>query len=107
MNNHSKRAYAAFKSGVMIAAGSDAGVIEHGTNSRELEWYVKIGLSEREALGAATLNTAKLLGMENQIGSIETGKIADIIAVHKSPLEDIKNLQNIKFVMKKWYSHLS
>ena len=100
MKNHPARAFAAYKAGVQFAAGSDAGVTEHGNNVRELEWYVKIGMSEMEAIKSATVNGAKLIGMVDKLGSLEGGKLADIIAVKGNPLKDITALRHIHFVMK-------
>ncbi len=99
MDQHPKRVAGAFKAGVKIAAGSDAGVVPHGNNARELFWYVKIGMSEAEALRAATIVNAELLQMENDLGSIEAGKYADIIAVAADPLADIEALNQVQFVM--------
>ena len=84
----------------MIASGSDAGVVPHGENARELEWYVDIGLTEMEAIATATVNTAKLLGEEESLGTLEAGKYADLIAVSGNPLEDISELTDVDFVMK-------
>ena len=100
MANHPSRAAAAHKAGVMIAAGSDAGVVPHGENAHELEWYVKIGLTEMEAITSATRNGADLVGMADKLGSLTPGKYADIIATPKSPLENISNLRTVVFVMK-------
>ena len=90
----------AYKSGVRFANGSDAGVVRHGDNARELEWLVDIGMSPAEAIEAATMNAAELLGLEGEIGTIEAGKSADIIAVANNPLADITALKEIDFVMK-------
>ena len=97
---HPKRVAEGFKKGVMIASGSDAGVVPHGENARELEWYVDIGLTEMEAIETATVNAAKLLGEEESLGTIEAGKFADLIAVSGNPLEDISELTDVDFVMK-------
>ncbi|MEQ9278110.1 MAG: amidohydrolase family protein [Balneola sp.] len=91
----------ALKGGVKIAFGTDSGVSKHGENAREFEIMVDYGMSESHAIKTATLNAAELLGMRDQIGSIEEGKSADIIAVDKNPLEDISELKNITFVMKR------
>lgn len=90
----------ALKGGVKIAFGTDSGVSKHGENAREFEIMVDYGMSESQAIKTATLNAAELLGLKDQIGSIEEGKSADIIAVDKNPLEDISELKNITFVMK-------
>ena len=94
------RMYEAFKAGVQLAAGSDAGVSPHGKNAYELEIYVKYGLTPTEAITTATVNAARLIGMEDKLGTIEAGKIADIIAVEVDPLQDIKALQNVSVVIK-------
>jgi imidazolonepropionase-like amidohydrolase len=90
----------AFAAGVKIASGSDAGVVPHGQNARELEWYVDIGLSEMEAIVTATVNAAELLGQSDHLGRLEEGRFADMIAVPASPLENISALFNVDFVMK-------
>jgi len=90
----------AYKAGVNIAFGTDAGVFIHGYNAKEFEYMVEAGMPPVEALKAALLNNARLLKMDTQIGSIETGKFADIIAVDENPIKNIKTLQTVKFVMK-------
>jgi len=90
----------ALNGGVNIAFGTDSGVSKHGENAREFEIMVKYGMKEDHAIKSATLNAAELLGMENQLGSIEKGKYADIIAVDNNPLENISELKTITFVMK-------
>ncbi len=99
METHAARVAAAYKAGVKIAAGSDAAVTKHGDNARELYWYVKIGMSEAEALRSATIVNAELLQKEEELGAIEAGKFADIIAVDSDPLEDIEALADVGFVM--------
>lgn len=84
----------------MIASGSDAGVVPHGENARELEWYVDIGLTQMEAIVTATVNAAMLLGEAQDLGTLEPGKFADLIAVSENPLEDISALTDVDFVMK-------
>ena len=85
--------------GVKIAFGTDAGVSKHGRNADEFELLVKYGLTPVEAIKAATLNAADLLGLASEIGSIEAGKSADIIAVAGDPLSDVKLLKSVGFVL--------
>lgn len=99
-SEHPKRVAGAFEAGARIASGSDAGVVPHGENARELEWYVDIGLTEMEAIVTATVHAADLLGESEDLGTLEDGKFADIIAVAESPLEDIAALKEVAFVMK-------
>jgi imidazolonepropionase-like amidohydrolase len=89
----------AYPAGVKIAYGTDAGVSKHGRNADEFELLVKFGMPPVEALKAATVNGADLLGLSSEIGTIEPGKSADIIAVAGDPLADVKVLKNIAFVM--------
>jgi imidazolonepropionase-like amidohydrolase len=90
----------ALKGGVKIAFGTDSGVSKHGTNAREFVLMVKYGMNNEEAIKSATLNAADLLGMSNSIGSIESGKLADIIAFDENPLNDITVMLDVEFVMK-------
>lgn len=90
----------ALRRGVKFANGSDAGVVIHGNNVRELEWLVEIGMTPEQALAAATLNTAELFGLSDQIGALQEGMLADIIAVQGDPLTNISDLRKIDFVMK-------
>lgn len=90
----------AYKRGVKIAFGTDAGVFPHGENYREFVYMTEVGMPNLEAIQAATLNGALLLGIENTLGTIESGKIADIIAVSGNPDQDIKVMKNVIFVMK-------
>jgi imidazolonepropionase-like amidohydrolase len=86
---------------VQMAVGSDSGVVPHGTNGREFVLLVQWGgLSNMDAIVAGTLNGAKLLGWDKNIGSLTTGKWADIVAVSGDPLSDIENIQKVVFVMK-------
>lgn len=86
---------------VQIALGTDAGVIPHGTNAKEFGLMVDWGgLAPLQALTAGTLNAAKLLGWDKRVGSIEAGKLADIVAVPGNPLEDIRRTEQVSFVMK-------
>lgn len=90
----------AYKSGVKIAFGTDAGVYAHGKNYIEFQYMVEAGMPPMEAIKAATTSAADLLGMSNKIGSISKGKFADIVAVDGDPLTDIKTMKNMAFVMK-------
>ena len=90
----------AYKKGVKIAFGTDAGVQPHGTNWEEFVFMVKNGMPEMEAIQSATMETAKLLRIDDTLGSIETGKIADIIAVKGDPIKDISVLKDIALVIK-------
>ncbi|WP_371815508.1 amidohydrolase family protein [Erythrobacter sp. JK5] len=85
--------------GVKIAFGTDAGVFPHGENAGEFALMVKGGMSNREALAAATNIAAQIIGMENEIGKIAVGYSADIIAVGGNPLDDVTVLENVDFVM--------
>ena len=100
LDKHGPRMMAAYRGGVTIAAGSDAVIGIHGNNARELELYVKEGMPAADAIKAATVNGALLIGREAELGTIETGKIADIIAVGADPIADITALQHVSFVMK-------
>lgn len=86
--------------GVPMAVGSDVGPFPHGTQAREFELMAKYGMAPLATLQADLLNGAKLLGWEGQIGALEPGYLADIIAVAGDPLQDLKALQNVSFVMK-------
>ncbi|WP_306551389.1 amidohydrolase family protein [Daejeonella sp.] len=90
----------AYKSGVKIAFGTDAGVFAHGKNYKEFEYMLEAGMPAMEAIKSATMNAADLLGITERTGSIEKGKSADIIAVNGDPLKDIKVLSLMNFVMK-------
>jgi len=90
----------AYKRGVKIAFGTDAGVQAHGTNWKEFVYMVKFGMPAIETIQSATINTAKMLGIDSTLGSIEVGKIADLIAVDGNPIQDINVMEKISFVMK-------
>ncbi|MGV3539172.1 MAG: metal-dependent hydrolase family protein, partial [Rufibacter sp.] len=90
----------AYKEGVKIAFGTDAGVFMHGKNAKEFEYMVEAGMPAMEAIKSATVYAADLLGMSQKLGSIEKGKLADLVAVPGDPLQDIKVLQQVSFVMK-------
>jgi imidazolonepropionase-like amidohydrolase len=86
--------------GVKIAFGTDAGVSMHGRNADEFELMVKFGMTPGQAIAAATVNAADLLGLSEQVGTLEPGKQADLIAVEGNPLEDVTVLKDVKLVMK-------
>lgn len=90
----------AYKKGVPIAFGTDAGVFPHGENAIEFGFMVEAGMPAVEALQAATITNARLLGHESDLGQLKAGFIADIIAVNMSPLKDVKTLEDVVFVMK-------
>jgi imidazolonepropionase-like amidohydrolase len=100
---HSESISRAHKSGVKISMGTDAGVMPHGTNLRELGLMVNIGMNPMEAIVATTKKAAECLGWEDRVGTLQAGKLADLIIVRKNPLQDIHslaNVDNIVFVMK-------
>jgi imidazolonepropionase-like amidohydrolase len=86
--------------GVPIAMGSDVGPFPHGTQAREFVLLVRFGMTPLAAIQAGTLNGAKLLGWQGQIGALKSGYLADIVAVPGNPLNDITALQKVTFVMK-------
>ena len=90
----------AYKKGVKIAFGTDAGVFKHGVNGKEFGFMVEAGMPAMETLQSATITNAKLLKMENEIGKIKKGFIADIIAVNDDPTKNISTMENVVFVMK-------
>lgn len=89
----------AYKRGVKIAFGTDAGVYSHGKNWMEFIYMTEAGMPILEAIQCATLNAADLLG-DDRIGVIEKDKLADIIAVDGDPTKDVTSMSRIKFVMK-------
>jgi imidazolonepropionase-like amidohydrolase len=97
----------AHKAGVNIAYGTDSGISIHGSNAEEAVLMVKAGMSPMDVIVSATINAADLIDMSESIGTIEDGKFADIIAVSRSPLDDIEELLDVDFVMKggKVYKH--
>ncbi|RYZ98668.1 MAG: amidohydrolase family protein, partial [Sphingobacteriaceae bacterium] len=90
----------AYKAGVKIAFGTDAGVYMHGKNWKEFVYMVEAGMPAIEAIRTATVGGAELLGVSDILGSIEKGKLADIIAVNGDPLADINVMEKVEFVMK-------
>ena len=92
---------AAIKAGVVLCVGGDTGVFAHGQNAREIELMAAWGLAPAEALWTATAGNARILGMEDRIGSIAPGHIADLVAVSGDPVSEIGALRNIRFVMQR------
>lgn len=100
---HSENIGKAFKAGVNIAMGTDAGVMKHGTNLRELGLMCNVGMSAMDSIVATTKVAAECLGWQDQVGTLEAGKLADVIVTHTDPLADIRSLEdvdNIRLVMK-------
>lgn len=91
---------AAYRAGVPIAFGTDAGVSPHGDNGKEFVYMVEAGMKPYEAIYSATVVPASILGMSQDLGTLEAGKLADIIATDGNPLEDISNILKVVFVMK-------
>ena len=90
----------AIAAGVKIGMGTDAAVYPHGLNAHELAAYVRLGMTPLQAIQTTTINDADLLGWSDKVGTIETGKFADVIAVDGDPLQDVTTLERVKFVMK-------
>jgi imidazolonepropionase-like amidohydrolase len=90
----------AFKAGARMAFGSDGGVYPHGDNGKQFAYMVEYGMSPMQAIQAATVHAAELMGWPDDVGAIEAGRYADIIAVAGNPLENVRLLENVSFVMK-------
>jgi imidazolonepropionase-like amidohydrolase len=90
----------AYKKGVKIAFGTDAGVYPHGNNGKEFAFMVEAGMPAMETIQSATITNAMLLKMENELGQIKKGFLADIIAVDEDPTKNISTMENVVFVMK-------
>ena len=90
----------AYKFGIKIAFGTDSGVSYHGNNAKEFSYMVKGGMSEMEAIRSATIVASEMLGISDELGSVESGKLADLIAVEGNPIKDITALRKVVFVMK-------
>lgn len=98
--NKKKSIQLMIQSGVTVCAGGDVGVFEHGDNVRELEMMVEYGMKPLDVLQSVTSINAQLFHMENKVGKVAKGLLADLIAVEGNPLEDISNLRKVKLVMK-------
>ncbi len=103
---HNDNIAKAIRDGVRIAFGTDSGVSDHGKNAKEFALLVKAGLTPAAAIRAATIDAATLLDRARQIGSIEPGKQADIVAVATSPLDDVTVLERVRFVMRQGVVHV-
>jgi imidazolonepropionase-like amidohydrolase len=91
----------AFKAGAKLLVGSDAVYTGFGLNMRELTWFVKMGMTNEQAMQTATVNAAEALGMEKTLGSVAPGYFADIVAVEGDPMTDIQVVvKNVRWVMK-------
>jgi imidazolonepropionase-like amidohydrolase len=90
----------ALAGGVKVAFGTDAGVYPHGENAREFQYMVEAGMTPAAAIEAATRSAAIVLGIENEVGTLEVGKRADLVATKRNPLVDVMELQRIVFVMR-------
>lgn len=90
----------AIQAGVKVAFGTDAGVYPHGLNAKEFSSLVSAGMTPLGAIQAATVNAADLMGWSDRVGTLQAGKFADIIAVDGDPLQDVRTLETVRFVMK-------
>lgn len=90
----------AYKKGVKIAFGTDAGVFPHGENGKEFGYMVEAGMPAMETIKSATIVAAGILGMADKIGTVEKDKLADLVAVDENPLKNIKTMEKVSFVMK-------
>ncbi|HEU0223994.1 MAG TPA: amidohydrolase family protein [Steroidobacteraceae bacterium] len=95
----------AWRAGVTIMFGTDCGVCEHGSNAQEFVYMTEAGMPAMTAIQSATIVPARYLGVGDRLGSIEAGKLADIIAVAGDPLSDVTALQRVRFVMKDGVIH--
>jgi imidazolonepropionase-like amidohydrolase len=90
----------AVAAGVKIAFGTDAGVYPHGDNAKQFHYMVKFGMTPAGAIRAATSSAADLIDRAQDVGTLEAGKYADLIAVTANPLERVEVLEHVSFVMK-------
>ena len=100
MSRHAEAFRTALRLGVNIVFGTDAGRVPHGSNAGEFELMVGLGMSPMQAIQSATSVAAELLRLENEIGAVKPGFLADLIAVDGNPLDDIGLLKDVGFVMK-------
>ena len=96
---HRESVSRAHKAGVKIAMGTDAGVMPHGTNLRELGLMVGVGMTPMETIVATTKIAAECLGWQNQVGTVQAGKLADIVIAKTDPIQDIRSLENTDNVL--------
>lgn len=99
-NNYKNRFTQAYQAGVKMALGTDSGVYPHGRNAEQLKMMVDAGMTTVDAIRSSTILAAELIGIDENAGSVEPGKWADIVAVRGNPLEDVTFLENVQFVMK-------
>jgi imidazolonepropionase-like amidohydrolase len=97
----------AWKAGVRIMFGTDTGVSEHGDNALEFVYMVESGMPALDAIKSATIVPARFLGVDDRLGTLEPGKLADIVAVPGDPLSDISAMTRVNFVMKDGVIHKS
>ncbi|MFM7433550.1 MAG: amidohydrolase family protein, partial [Gammaproteobacteria bacterium] len=90
----------ALKAGIRMTFGTDAGIYPHGDNARQLSVMVRYGMTPMHAIQAATVNGADAIGLAEQIGTLKVGAYADLIATNEDPLNDIRALERVGFVMK-------
>ena len=97
----------ALKAGIPMTFGTDAGIYPHGENARQFAVMVRYGMTPMQAIQAATVNSADALGLAGQVGTLAPGAYADLIALERNPLDDIRALENVSFVMKGGIVHLA